>query len=301
MKTSIFKILFIISLFPVGGICAQTNNVAVNNYWSQGKAEVNVYEVSQNRYQENHSGQLVSVFVTEDFLTDKQVKNERYVNENSTWILKNIQLKKFTTGVYDYSLFNSVFTPIDRNKFPKSLKVSASSQEWCGTMYTQFNLILNTDYKVEHRSYFETEGDKTTRIKKSYLEDEVFNVLRMNPLLLPLGSIQLIPSANYIQLKHLQIRSYEAIASLIPYERKEISGTNLMQYKIVYPQLKRSIRIVFENKAPYKIMGWFEKFPSSFDGKTRTTSAILKAQKMLPYWRQNSLKDEYLRKELGLH
>jgi hypothetical protein len=74
-----------------------------------------------------------------------------------------------------------------------------------------------------------------------------------------------------------------------------------MQYKIVYPQLKRSIRIVFENKAPYKIMGWFEKFPSSFDGKTRTTSAILKAQKMLPYWRQNSLKDEYLRKELGLH
>jgi len=201
MKTSIFKILFIISLFPVGGICAQINNVAVNNYWSQGKAEVNVYEVSQNRYQENHSGQLVSVFVTEDFLTDKQVKNEHYVNENSAWILKNIQLKKFTTGVYDYSLFNSVFTPIDRNKFPKSLKVSASSQEWCGTMYTQFNLISNTDYKVEHNSYFETEGDKTTRIKKSYLEDEVFNVLRMNPLLLPLGTIQLIPPANYIQLK----------------------------------------------------------------------------------------------------
>ena len=169
MKTSIFKILFIISLFPVGGICAQINNVAVNNYWSQGKAEVNVYEVSQNRYQENHSGQLVSVFVTEDFLTDKQVKNERYVNENSAWILKNIQLKKFTTGFYDYSLFNSVFTPINRNKFPKSLKVSASSQEWCGTMYTQFNLILDTDYKVEHRSYFESEGDRVTRIKKSYL------------------------------------------------------------------------------------------------------------------------------------
>ena len=131
MKTSIFKALFIISLFTVGGICAQTNNVAVDNYWSQGKAEVNVYNVSQNRYQENHSGQLVSVFVTEDFLTDKQVKNERYVNKNSTWILKNIQIKKFTTGVYDYSLFNSVFTPIDRTKFPKTLKVSASSQEWC--------------------------------------------------------------------------------------------------------------------------------------------------------------------------
>jgi hypothetical protein len=291
----------IINLFIFGTIWAQKNNVAVDNYWSQGKAEVNVYEVSQNRYQENHSGQLVSVFVTEDFLTDKQVKNERYINENSTWILKNIQLKKFTTGVYDYSLFNSVFTPINRNKFPKSLKVSASSQEWCGTMYTQFNLILDTDYKVEHRSYFESEGDRVTRIKKSYLEDEVFTVLRMNPLLLPVGTVQLIPPANYIQLKHLQIKSYKAITSLISYDKKEISGSNLMQYKIVYPELNRSIRIVFENKAPYKIMGWFEKFPSSFDGKPRTTSIILKTQKMLPYWRQNSLKDKYLREELGLH
>ena len=291
----------IISLFVFGTIWAQKNNVAVDNYWSQGKAEVNVYEVSQNRYQENHSGQLVSVFVTEDFLTDKQVKNERYINENSTWILKNIQLKKFTTGVYDYSLFNSVFTPINRNKFPKSLKVSASSQEWCGTMYTQFNLILDTDYKVEHRSYFESEGDRVTRIKKSYLEDEVFTVLRMNPLLLPVGTVQLIPPANYIQLKHLRIQSYKAITSLIPNDKKEISGSNLMQYKIVYPELNRSIRIVFENKAPYKIMGWFEKFPSSFDGKPRTTSIILKTQKMLPYWRQNSLKDKYLREELGLH
>lgn len=299
MKTLIY--IPILSLFALGTTFAQKNNVAVDSYWSQGKAEVNVYKVSQNRYQENHSGQLVSVFVTEDFLTNKQVKNEYYVSENSTWILKNIQLKKFTTGVYDYSLFNSVFTPIDRSNFPKSLKVSASSQEWCGTIYTQFNLILNSDYKVEHRSYFEKEGDIATRIKSSYLEDEVFTVLRMNPLLLPLGTVQLIPSANYIQLKHLQIQSYKAFTSLIPYTKKELSGSNLMEYKIVYPQLKRSINIVFENKAPYKIMGWFEKFPSSFDGKLRTTSVILKTQKMLPYWKQNSLKDKKLREELGLH
>lgn len=151
------------------------------------------------------------------------------------------------------------------------------------------------------KSYFEKEGDIATRIKSSYLEDEVFTVLRMNPLLLPLGTVQLIPPANYIQLKHLQIQSYKAFTSLIPYTKKELSGSNLMEYKIVYPQLKRSINIVFENKAPYKIMGWFEKFPSSFDGKLRTTSVILKTQKMLPYWKQNSLKDKKLREELGLH
>ena len=118
-------------------------------------------------------------------------------------------------------------------------------------MYTQFNLILDTDYKVEHRSYFESEGDRVTRIKKSYLEDEVFTVLRMNPLLLPVGTVQLIPPANYIQLKHLQIKSYKAITSLIPYDKKEISGSNLMQYKIVYPELNRSIRcLLYTSPSP---------------------------------------------------
>ena len=51
-----------------------------------------------------------------------------------------------------------------------------------------------------------------------------------------------------------------------------------MEYKIEYAQLKRTMSIIFENKAPYKIMGWFETFPSSFDGKQRTTSAILKTK-----------------------
>ena len=116
MRTTTY---FIALLFTLGAF-AQKNDVGSNKYWTQGKAEVNVYELSQNRYKENHPGKLISVFVTEDFLTDKQVKNERYKNPNSTWTFKNIQLKKFTTGVYDYSLFTSVFTPIDRTKFPQS-------------------------------------------------------------------------------------------------------------------------------------------------------------------------------------
>ena len=87
--------LIIYSFFVVTAFAQNNNNVATNSYWSEGKAEINVYEVSQNRYQENHPGQLISIFVTEDFLTDKQVKNEYYTNEQTTWILKNIQLKKF--------------------------------------------------------------------------------------------------------------------------------------------------------------------------------------------------------------
>lgn len=279
---------------------AQQNDVASNSYWTHGKAEVNVYELSQNRYKDNHPGHLVSVFVTEDFLTEKQVKNEYYQNPNSTWILKNIQLRKFNTGVYDYSLFTSVFTPIDRKKFPKSLKVSASSQEWCGTIFTQFNLINAYDYKVEQRSYFEKEGDYNNRIKRSFLEDEVFNVIRMNPAFLKKGRFRMIPPANYIQLKHLQIRTYEVFGGIRTYKGSEFQGEKLNEYRLEYPDLKRTVRIIYENKAPYKITGWLDSFPSSFDQKIRTTKVRLKKQKMLPYWGQNSLNDVNLRKELGL-
>jgi hypothetical protein len=242
----------------------------------------------------------VSVFVTEDFLTEKQVKNEYYQNPNSTWILKNIQLRKFNTGVYDYSLFTSVFTPIDRKKFPKSLKVSASSQEWCGTIFTQFNLINAYDYKVEQRSYIEKEGDYNNRIKRSFLEDEVFNVIRMNPAFLKKGRFRMIPPANYIQLKHLQIRTYEVFGGIRTYKGSEFQGEKLNEYRLEYPDLKRTVRIIYENKAPYKITGWLDSFPSSFDQKIRTTKVRLKKQKMLPYWGQNSLNDVNLRKELGL-
>ena len=277
-----------------------SKEVDIDKYWTQGLAEINVYALSQNRYQENHNGQLISVFVREDFLHQKQVKNERYTNQNTTPILKNIQLRKFTTGVYDYSMFTSTFTPLDRTRFPKTLKVSSSSQEWCGNVYLQFNYRDNA-YQTELRSYFEGEGDQNVIINNGILEDELFNVLRMDPNSLPQGNFQMIPSANYVQLKHAKLASTAAKGALQHYVEKEFSGIDLKEYIIEMPALKRTLRIVFENKAPYKIVGWLDSYPSAFDNKIRTTKISLQKQKMLDYWSKNSLKDIKLRKELGIH
>jgi len=296
MKRFIVTLIVTFSL----SVLAQQNDVASNAYWTQGKAEVNVYELSQNRYRDKHPGQVVSVFVTEDFLIDKQVKNERYRDPNSTWILKNIQLKKFTTGVYDYALFTSVFTPIDRVAFPKSLKVTASSQEWCGTIFTQLNLRGDA-YRYQQNSYFESEGDLIDKVSDVFLEDEVYTVLRMGPELLPVGDFRMLPAVNFMQLKHLANRAIAATAAIEPYIENEFKGDKLSQYRIRMPELSREVRIVFENKAPYKILGWLDTFPSAFDKKNRTTKAVLKKQKMLAYWGQNSLRDTELRKKIGLH
>lgn len=132
------------------------------------------------------------------------------------------------------------------------------------------------------------------------MEDEVYTVLRMNPKLLPKGTFQMIPALNFMQLKHLKNRTYKVNAGIRTYKEKEFKGEKLNEYRIDYPDLKRQVRIIYENKAPYKIVGWLDTFPSAFDGKQRTTKATLTAQKMLPYWGQNSLADTKLRKELGL-
>jgi hypothetical protein len=295
MKRFISILVFTFSV----AILAQQNDVASNKYWTQGKAEVNVYELSQNRYRENHPGQVVSVFVTEDFLTDKQVKNERYTHPNSTWILKNIQLKKFTTGVYDYSLFTSVFTPINRSAFPNTLKVTASSQEWCGTIFTQLNL-QKKGYRYQQNSYFEKEGDVLNEVPQVFLEDEIYTVLRMGPTFLPTGDFKMLPALNFMQLKHLPNSAFAATAVIEPYTENEFKGEELHQYRVRMLDLKRELRIVFENKAPYKIVGWLDSFPSAFDKKIRTTKAVLTQQKMLAYWGLNSLTNAALRKELGL-
>lgn len=110
----------------------------------------------------------------------------------------------------------------------------------------------------------------------------------------------MIPSANFIQLRHIPVKNYAVSASIRTYKEKDFAGQKLNEYRLEYPKLRRTVRIVYENQAPYKVVGWLETYPSAFDGKMRTTKATLHKQKMLPYWSQNSLKDLALRKELGL-
>jgi hypothetical protein len=160
--------------------------------------------------------------------------------------------------------------------------------------------LIGGKYKYEQRSYFEREGDVSNTMNAAFLEDELYTVLRMNPELLPKGDFPIIPALNFMQLKHLSNRTYKANAGIRTYKENAFQGEKLNEYRVRFPELKRELRIVFENKAPYKVVGWLDSFPSAFDGKIRTTRADLKKQKMIAYWKQNSLNDSSLRKELGL-
>lgn len=259
---------------------------AFKNYWFAGEAEITSYKLEQARYGEMRDGHAVLIYVTEDFLPDAQVKADQQ-NPNNISVLKLNATKKFNTGIYPYSIMQSAFYPLSNNQH--ALKVSSSIQEWCGQAYTQLN--NKSSFEIMSHSYFEGEADSLFNLNKATLENELWTQLRIDPKSLPTGNIQIIPSFEYTRLKHIDIKPYKATAKL-----------NEGSYKIVYPELERTVTINFNPQSPYNILGWTETFKSGSGKKAKmlTTTATKLASIKSPYWNKKSNKDSILREMLKL-
>ncbi len=267
-------------------------------YWYQGKGEVTSYDLSQGRYRDVHPGSAVLVFVSEDFLTDKQVKNESYRSDATTKVLKVNAMRHFPTGIYDYSIMTSVFSPADTRIYPHALKVTMSAQDWCGQAFVQINR-REKDFQLQQFSYFEQEGDVDVTINQDvWLEDEMWTRLRMDPMSLPTGSVKVLPSLMALRLLHMANEPIEARASLAKYEGSEFTGNQLQMYSLQYPN--RSLEIVFEAASPYQIVGWVETNPAMGVSKTLRTVAKKKETVLVDYWSKNGLADSVYRVQLGL-
>jgi hypothetical protein len=284
--------LLLVSFSP---LAAQTDGFGA--YWYKGKAELNHYQLVQARYGELRKGDAVLIFVTEDFLTGKQVKLESApksdVNDATT-VLKLNALKRFTTGIYDYSAMTSVFTPIDTKAFPSTLKLTTSVQDWCGQVWLQVNR-RNDTFDIKSFSYFEREGDETLNIKGVLLEDELWTKLRLAPSALPTGEIEVIPSAVSTRLRHKKFQPEKAKATLD-------TKSDALVYTVAYSADERTLSITVEKNFPHKILKWNETYLDGFGAKAKrlTTTAILKQTRLSDYWSKNALKDSVLRADFGL-
>lgn len=261
------------------------------NYWYSGNAELTSYDLKQVRYGEVHKGEAVLIFVTEDFWEDKQVKYEfGEKSKNVVPILKLNFDRKFNTGVYPYSILTSVFTPINE---AKTLKITSSSQEWCGHTFLQLNL-KDDSYETQLFSYFQAEGDKKSKIKSVLLEDEIWTKIRLNPNSLPIGELEIIPGTTFSRLKHQTLKPKKAIAKLN-------ENQNTKTYEINYNDVKRSLKITFGKTFPFEILSWEESHLSGFGNpKLLTTKATKKKTIKLDYWSKNSVSDSTFRKTLEL-
>jgi len=262
-------------------------------YWYSGKAEVSSYKLRQSRYGEERTGKAVLIFVTEDFSKDKHVKLDDPSKHESdrVSVLKLNFTKQFVTGIYPYAMMESVFTPVARHDYPHSLKMTMSVQEWCGHVFTQMNLRENT-FQVRSFSYFEQEGDVESDLRKVFAEDEIWNLIRLQPDALPVGEFGVIPALFFARLMHTELKVLKA--SAIKTDRG-----NEFSYVITYPETHRSIEIRFQKNFPFKILGWDEQFKEK-DGSVHHTTGTLEKTLHTDYWKKNENKFQYLRDSLGL-
>ncbi|MBL6447409.1 hypothetical protein JMN32_13915 [Fulvivirga sp. 29W222] len=266
-------------------------NEQFSEYWYSGKAEVASYNLKQSRYGEVHEGKAVFIFVTEPFSKSKQVKLDvpKETKDDEVTVMKLNFTKKFTTGIYPYSMMLSAFTPVDRYHYPKTLKVTMSSQEWCGHVYSQMNLEKKK-YRLKSFSYFESEGDQEVSVETALLEDQVWNQIRLDYKSLPVGKVKIIPGLFFTRLKHKDLKPLIASASL---QEK----TDHITYQIYYPE--RALSIHFSKEFPYQILSWEETY-KGIGGKELTTSATLDRTLHIDYWAKNNITDSYLRDSLNL-
>ncbi|MDF0716509.1 septum formation inhibitor Maf [Muricauda sp. 334s03] len=315
MKPSIptFTIPFLLLTFLLAVGCKQKNNtetstdIAISTkakeqpskiplsedfkeYWYTGKAEITSYQLEQARYGELRDGKVVLIYVTEPFLPKEQVKANNSNPENIS-VLKLNATKEFLTGIYPYSIMSSTFYPVYDNQH--AIKTSLSVQEWCGHVYSQLNNREKFDF-TSH-SYFEGEADQAFSMEKTILENEIWNKIRINPDNLPLGDVSIIPSLEFLRLRHQEMKAYDANAQIS-------SKDGVTTYTLSYPKLERNLMIKFTTDFPHSIESWTEEFKSGFgpNAKTLTTSASKIKSIKTAYWQQNENKNSILRDSLGL-
>ncbi|KAB2880064.1 hypothetical protein F9K33_07080 [bacterium] len=300
-----FYILFIIMCPVFSCRNAETKTVAwappngkeFSDYWYQGKAELTNYDLEQARYGEVHKGNAVLIYVTEDFLTSKQVKLEDYSKgkADAAPVLKLNFTKNFNTGIYPYTMMKSVFTPIDLKNFPYSLKITATVLEWCGQVFAQIN-NRNDGFNVKVFSYFEKESDEEYALNKVFLEDEIWTRIRLAPELLPVGEINIISGTLASRLRHKKLAVETALAAIQ-------LAADTVTYSVNYTNSGRTLAIQFSKDFPHEILSWAESYKDGFGESSAllTTKALRKKSVMLDYWNKHAVADSVYRKELGLN
>ncbi|WP_026916342.1 hypothetical protein [Christiangramia portivictoriae] len=260
------------------------------DYWYSGKAEITTYDLEQSRYGELRKGTATLIYVTEDFSITEQVKADDATLSKAS-VLKLNSTKNFNTGIYPYSIMQSSFFPLNGNDH--ALKIAASVQEWCGQVYMQLN--NREDFDISSHSYFAGEADQYLKLNPINLENEIWNLLRIDLDRVPVGSFKMLPSFEFIRLQHIAVRPFEAEGQFITSERYHI-------YQLFYPELNRTLKIYLNKSAPYTIERWEESAPvgNGEQSEILTTTATKKARLRTDYWNKNSNKDLHLREKLEL-
>ncbi len=156
-------------------------NWATNELWNDGQAEVATYNASRIVYgnPRPHTAHLITVY--EDFNTDFYVKADwPYGDKPILPVLKLNYVAEIPTPNYPYRFMVSAFA--DRADISNLVRMTVSSQEWCGMTFKDFQLWKDRPVQVYH-SYWDGQGNGTHALdaREAFFEEELFLVLRALP------------------------------------------------------------------------------------------------------------------------
>ncbi|HXK11822.1 MAG TPA: hypothetical protein VMT70_19425 [Vicinamibacteria bacterium] len=268
-------------------------------HWGDGKAELDGYSLKQPRYGTLRDGRAVVVFVTEDFSDSLRVKADpgKHPSSDVYPVLKVNVVRAFQTGIYDYRVMTSTFLRVAPG-WPV-VKVSFSSQEWCGQVWHQIVPRAGRLAGLFH-SYFDGEADGTDDLplpKDGLMEDALPMLLRAwNGEYLRAGesrTVPFLPSLLWTRLNHRPLawtkatvaRSAGVVAASVPAGRfrsttytVEIDGGRTLGFEI-------------EAAPPYRLVR--QTGPAGEE-------LALRGSTRLAYWRLNGPGGEAHLEELGL-
>ena len=320
----------------IGSICLLTFDLSPAvaqdfwSFWGDGKGEISSYDAVVPRYGELRKGYAILVFVTEEIsrTTRIKVESEAIPPQDRVPVLKLNRVIKFTTGIYDYSIFTSTFSSVgsefgsaphpntlqeaDSAPLPKAnreaergrgripfepLKISFSAQEWCGHVF-QMLIPQRDQVELTLHSYFQSEGNQQRRIKlpaKAAFEDNLPIWIReLKGEVLAVGQrleLNIFPSAWATRAAH---KPADFQPGWILKEEgealKSTDGTSLT-WRWIWQVGSRKETYWVEKAYPHRILKW-----SSSDG----SRGELKKTLRVPYWTLHDNDDLPYREQLGV-
>ena len=268
-------------------------------HWGDGRAELDGYRLTQPRYGANRKGSAVLVFVTEDFSDTLRVKAEpgQHPAKDVYPVMKLNVIRSFQTGIYDYNTMTSIFARVAVG-WPL-VKISFSSQDWCGHVWHQI-LPDPTGVSGVFHSYFDGEADGRDALplpKGGVFEDALPLLLRgWNGAYLKAGESRSVPFLGSLfgsRLAHRALAWGRATISraAAPSEVKVPAGTFAAILYTVAEEGGPKAVYAFEAAPPFRLLR-----RSSDAGD----DAVLLGSSRQAYWRENGPEGEKYLKELGL-
>ena len=285
---------------------AEAPDPSFDTHWHDGKAELDGYRLTIERYGHQRRGRAVAIYVTEPFSRSQHVKldDPSKTPSDAVDVLKLNLVRDFQTGIYDYHTMVSLFaTTADF----APLKLALTSSEWCGQVYEELNLSGST-LSQRRSSYFEGESAERTLAIPSggVIEDELFILLRgLRAPYLSAGGSRTVPflaSPFYRRLAHRP-----ATWTTIRIERRARPETVVVpagrfatDVYVVRTEDGREGRFDVERSHPHRIVRWAWTPAAAGGRREGMDSAELAGTTRLEYWRLNGPGDQRYLGRIGL-